>query len=80
MVTDSPSFLEFTALTDVSLIRVDLHCFRSIINNRPELAEELAQIIKQRMDAAEEARSLSNIPSRKLSIQEILKSMEKLLH
>ena len=80
MVTDSPSFLEFTALTDVSLIRVDLDCFRAIINNRPELSEELAQIVKQRMDAAEEARSFSNNPPPRLSIQEILKSMDKLLH
>ena len=80
MVTDNPSFLEFTALTDVSIIRVDLDCFRTIVSNRPELSEELAQIVKQRIDAAEEARSFSNNPSPKLSIQEILKSIEKLLH
>ena len=80
MVTDNPSFLEFTALTDVSIIRVDLDCFRTIVSNRPELSEELAQIVKQRIDAAEEARSFSNNPSPKLSIQEILKRMEKLLH
>ncbi|MEP3629598.1 MAG: mechanosensitive ion channel family protein [Hyphomicrobiales bacterium] len=80
MITDNPSFLEFTAITDVSLIRVDLDCFRTIISNRPELSEELAEIVKQRMDAAEDARAFCNKPPQKLSVQEILKSVEKLLH
>ena len=80
MIIDNPSFLQFTALTDITLIRIDLDCFRKIISNRPDLSEELAKIIKQRMDAVEEAKLFSNEPAKKFTIQEILKRMEKLLH
>jgi len=51
MVMNNPSFLKFTALTDVTLIRINIDCFRLVLSNRPDLHKEFAEIMKQRMDA-----------------------------
>lgn len=79
MLTKDPSFLEFTAKSDVSLIRIELDCVRDIISARPELAERLARIVKQRLDAAEAARSASRQPVRRLSLGDIRQRIETLV-
>jgi len=50
MLADEPSFLELRAKSDVTLIRIDLDCLRSLMAKRPELTERLAQIVKTRID------------------------------
>jgi hypothetical protein len=42
MLTPEPSFLEYVAKTDVTLIHIDFDCVRQIVDARPELAERLA--------------------------------------
>ena len=79
MITSDPSFLEFTALTDVTMIRIDIDCLRSVISARPGLAEEFAIVIKQRLDAAEQVRLAAKQPMTRLSFQDILRHIEKSL-
>ncbi|MGI9351795.1 MAG: mechanosensitive ion channel domain-containing protein [Rhizobiaceae bacterium] len=79
MIIDNPSFLQFTALTDVTMIRLDLECFREILSGRPDLSNELAKIVQQRMEAAHEARLLANVPAKKLHFSDILKRIDTLL-
>ena len=76
MITTDPSTLQFTALTDVSLIRIDTRCLRSVLADRPDLAEHFAKIVKQRMDRAEEVRLGAQMSSTKLSFQDILRRIE----
>lgn len=76
MITTDPSILEFTALTDVTLIRVDTSCLKSVLADRPDLAEDFAKIVKQRMDRAEEVRLGAQRSSTKLSFQDILRRVE----
>jgi small-conductance mechanosensitive channel len=76
MITTDPSTLQFTALTDVSLIRIDTRCLRSVLADRPDLAEDFAKIVKQRMDRAEEVRLGAQRSSTKLSFQDILRRIE----
>ena len=80
MVIDNPSFLQFTAKTEVTLIRVDLECFRKILNQRPDLSEELAKVVKQRLDASQEMKLSTSKPASWFTIQDILKRIDTLRH
>jgi small-conductance mechanosensitive channel len=53
MFTDQPSIFNYTAQTDVSLIRVDLDCIQDVLKGYPDLADRYAMIIKQQLDEAE---------------------------
>lgn len=79
MLTTEPSFLEFSAKTDVTLIRIDLECVRTVVAARPDLAEQLADVIKERLDAVEAARVASRRPARRLSLRDIRLGMERRL-
>ncbi|KXX65155.1 mechanosensitive ion channel family protein [Marichromatium gracile] len=79
MLTNDPSFLEFTAKSDVSLIRIDLDCVRRIVAARPELAERLAGVVKARLDTAEAARTASRQPVRRLSLRDISRRIETVM-
>ena len=77
MLATEPSFLEYAANTDVTLIRIDLDCVRGIVAQRPELAEILSRIVKERLDAAEAERVASRQPARRLTLRDIRHSVER---
>ena len=79
MITNDPSTLQFTALTDVSLIRIDTKCLRSVLEDRPDLSEDFAKIVKQRLDRAEEVRLGAQSSPTKLTFQDILWRIEQSL-
>lgn len=79
MLTTDPSFLEFRAKSDVTLIRVDLDCMRTLLNARPELAERLAVIVKERLDAVDAARHASRQPIKRLTLRDIRLRIEGLI-
>ncbi len=79
MLTTQPSFLEFIANTDVTLIRIDLDAVRALISQRPELGEYLAEVIKARLDAADAARVASRRPVRRLSLRDVREGIERRL-
>lgn len=74
-----PSFLEYVAKTDATLITIDSHCVRQIIDARPELVEILAAVIKARLDTAEAARVQSRRPARRLTLRDIRDGIERRL-
>jgi small-conductance mechanosensitive channel len=76
MITTHPSILEFTALTDVTVIRIDISCLQSLFADRPDLSEQFAKIVKQRLDRAEEVRMGAGEPAARLSFQDILRRIE----
>ena len=76
MATNKPSILEFVALTDVTLIRIDMGCLRSVVGHRPDLAEQFASVVKHRYDAAEEVRRVASNPVKRQTFQDILRSIE----
>jgi small-conductance mechanosensitive channel len=77
MLSLEPGFLEFVANTDVTLIRIDLECVRAIVDARPELAEMLTRVIKERLDAAEAARVASRQPAKRLTLRDIRLGVER---
>lgn len=77
MLTPDPSFLEFVAKTDVTLIEIDLECVRRVVDTRPELAELLATTIKARLDSAEAARTQSRRQPRHLTLRDIRIGIER---
>ena len=80
MLADEPSFLELRAKSDVTVIRIDMECLRSLLAKRPEIAERLARIVKERFDAADNARAASRQPvGRRLSVRDIRQRIESLM-
>ncbi|NBC46874.1 MAG: mechanosensitive ion channel [Gammaproteobacteria bacterium] len=79
MLTTQPNFLEFVANTDVTLIRIDLEAVRALIEQRPELREYLAEVVKTRLDAADAARVASRRPVRRLSLRDVREGIERRL-
>jgi CRP-like cAMP-binding protein len=77
MLETEPSFLEYAANTDVTLIRIDLDCVRGIVAQRPELAAMLTRVIKERLDAAEAQRVASRQPARRLTLRDIRLGVER---
>jgi small-conductance mechanosensitive channel len=79
MLTPEPSFIEYVAKTDVTLIRIALDCVRQVASARPEIEEVLAAAVKGRLDVAEAARAQSRRPARRLSLRDIRKGVERRL-
>jgi len=79
MLTTNPSFLEIRAKSDVTLIRIDRDCVQALISARPELAERLARVVKERLDAADAAREASRQAVRRLSLRDISTRIEGLV-
>ncbi len=79
MTTAEPSFLQFTAKTDVTVIRIDVDCLRLLVEGNPRRVDEVARIVKQRMDAAEQIRAASRRPAPSLSLIEVLRRVEQSL-
>ncbi len=79
ILTTEPTFLEFIAKTDVTLVRIDLECIRSIVSSRPELADVLSRVIKERLEAAEAARVASRQTAKRLSLRDIKQGIERRL-
>lgn len=80
MLTDVPSFLRFTALTDVTLIRIDMNCLRSILTERKDLSEAFARVVEKRIERANQVRRETKNPKLSFSFQDILRRIEKSLH
>jgi len=80
MLTDVPSFLKFTALTDVTLIRIDINCLRSVLVERKDLSEAFAKVVEQRIAHANQVRRETRKPSVSFNFQDILRRIEKSLH
>jgi small-conductance mechanosensitive channel len=80
MLTTEPSFEEFVARSDVTLIRVDLDCLRTVVDSRPELKDKLVELVKQRWDLAEAARVQSRRRTRRLTLRDIRLGLERRLY
>lgn len=78
MLTGQPSLFEYSAKTDVTLIRVESECMQEVIRKHPDLAERYAPIIKQRLSDAELLR-MSNMPNQisTTTLQQIKKFIYK---
>ena len=67
LLTGAPRFASVTAHTDCQLLNIPKVCLQSILNNRPELADELAQLMAERkikteiMSSEAQEKSMSDI-------------------
>lgn len=79
MATNDPSFLEYTARSDVVVVRVGFECLQKVLAAHPDRAAALAATVKQRFDAAELAREASRRHVPKRSFREIRRRIEDLM-
>ncbi|MEM8776477.1 MAG: mechanosensitive ion channel family protein [Pseudomonadota bacterium] len=76
MVLDIPSFQTFTALTDVTLLRIDRKCFKELASTRDELLLELSEIVYHRMAKAEQVKKTPHQPDGPRTIRNMLRQVE----
>lgn len=80
MFTDQPTLFNYTAQTDVTLIRVDLDCIQDVLKRHHELADRYAIIIKQRLDEAELLRTPYNqSASTTATLQQVKRLVKKFI-
>jgi small-conductance mechanosensitive channel len=77
MLTEEPSEFKFTALTQVTVIRVDIDCVRALLERRPELAETFAKTVQKRIASAHNARTMSETKRRQPTFREILTKVRR---
>jgi CRP-like cAMP-binding protein len=80
MLMDTPSFMQFTASTNVTLIRMNIGCLRRVLVDRTDLHDEFAVILKQRMDNAHNAQLASAQTDKRFTIRDFLHRMEHWAH
>jgi small-conductance mechanosensitive channel/CRP-like cAMP-binding protein len=69
LVTGGRREASVVALTDIECLRVDRAAFGSLLERRPELAQEVAEILAERRVALEAARENLDAESRNLRVQ-----------
>lgn len=79
MTTAEPSFVKFSAQTDVTVIRVSIGCMRTVLAANPGHADLIAAIVKRRMDAAEQVRAANQRPTPRWSVADVLRRIENSL-
>lgn len=79
-LTNVPSFLSFTAVTDVTLIRINMDCLKSVLSQRPSLCESFAKIVESRMDRANGARHVSKKSGFPIDFHDILRRIKAALN
>ena len=79
MLTGEPSFQNFNALTETSLIGIDLESMKKITAQRPELAELFAEIVDKRIKKADAIRALCKRSFRTPSMREIMSKIDTML-
>jgi small-conductance mechanosensitive channel/CRP-like cAMP-binding protein len=77
MLMETTSFQQFSAKTNVTVIRIDIECMRHVLVDRTDLHDEFAVIMKQRMDTAQDARLASAQTDKHFTIRDFLRRMEQ---
>ena len=80
VLMETPSFLTFKASTNVTLVCIDIECLRRILIDRPDLHDEFAIIMKQRMDTAEDVRLSVTQTDKRFTMKDFLRRMEQWAH
>lgn len=78
MLMGDPSFLQFTASTNVTLIRIDITCLQQILADRPDVHDEFAAIMKQRFELAQNIRLANAKTDKRFTVKDFLRRMEQL--
>ena len=79
MITESPSLLKFTALSDVTLLRVEVSCIQEILSERPSLSASFAEIVKRRLDKIAEIQTSPSDNKNQKKLHNVLLRIERLL-
>ncbi len=69
LVTGGRREASVVALTDIECLRVDRAAFGSLLERRPEIAQEVAEVLAERRVALEAARDDLDVESRNLRVQ-----------
>lgn len=76
MFTSDPSTLQFTATSDLTVLRINRDSIQTLLTDRPDRSEEYARLVKQRLDLAENFRQEATLNTARLSIQDIVHRIE----
>lgn len=79
MLTNQPSMFEYRALTDLSVIRINLECMQNVIKKHPDLADQYAAIVNQRLEEATFLRGLNDLQHTRTPKQQVKRIIKKLI-
>jgi len=79
MFTESPISSDWTAQTDVTLIRIDLESMKRLLEKHPHLTDRIATVVKQRQEEAESLRKQDVPEGSTSSLREIKTYIKQML-
>ncbi|MEO9821446.1 MAG: mechanosensitive ion channel family protein [Paracoccaceae bacterium] len=77
MLMDIPNFQTFTAMTDVTLLRIDQKCFKELVSAREDVLLTLAEIVNQRMAKAESIKKQQDRSSGPDTLRYVFRRLEQ---
>ena len=78
MLVCEPAAMRYSARTDVSIIRVDIDCFRKIVAGRETITEQFAELLHRRRQLADEVRTVSpQAPHQTVTFQDIVRRIDR---
>ncbi|MEP1536342.1 MAG: mechanosensitive ion channel family protein [Paracoccaceae bacterium] len=77
MLMDIPNFQTFTAMTDVTLLRIDQKCFKELVSARDDVLLTLAEIVNQRMAKAESIKKQQDRSSGPDTLRYVFRRLEQ---
>ena len=77
VLMETPSFLTFKASTNVTLVSIDIECLRRLLLNRPDIHDEFAIIMNERMQTAEVVRASGGQTDRRFTMKDFLRRLEQ---
>ena len=79
MLTDEPTAMQYSARTDVSIIRVDIECLRKVAAGQSGITKQFAELVQTRRARADEARTYVHDVGQTNTFQDLLRRVDNVI-
>ncbi len=77
MLTGEPAVMQYSARTDVSVMRIDVECLRKAVVGRDGLTEQFAELVQRRRERADEARIFVQDSGQPVTLQDLVRRVDR---
>jgi len=77
MLTRAPAAMQYTASTDVTVIRVDIECLRRVLGGREDITQKFAELFQNRRRDADEARNMAPDMREAVTLQDLVRRVDR---
>lgn len=79
MLTNEPAAMQYTAHSDVSVIRVDIECLRKVAEGKEGITEQFAELVQRRRELANNAKSFTDESDASVTFQDLVRRVDRVI-